>query len=144
VTQQTQTSATEAQPRGEAVIEAKDIVAGYLPGVNILTGCSLVAYPGEMIGIIGPNGAGKSTLLKAMFGLVRVHSGQVTLHGKDITNLKANRLVEIGVGCSCGPRSSAYASRPCGTSSRSCTTAATSGRAPSPVVSASRWPWPVP
>ncbi len=27
-----------------------------------------------------------------------MHSGQVTLHGKDITNLKANRLVEIGVG----------------------------------------------
>ena len=51
-----------------------------------------------MIGIIGPNGAGKSTLLKAMFGLVRVHSGEVTLHGKDITNLKANRLVEMGVG----------------------------------------------
>ena len=95
---QSQTSATATQPRGDAVIEAKDIVAGYLPGVNILNGCSLVAYPGEMIGIIGPNGAGKSTLLKAMFGLVRVHSGQVTLHGKDITNLKANRLVEMGVG----------------------------------------------
>jgi branched-chain amino acid transport system ATP-binding protein len=98
VTQQTQTSAAQTQPRGDAVIEAKDIVAGYLPGVNILNGCSLVAYPGEMIGIIGPNGAGKSTLLKAMFGLVRVHSGEVTLDGKDITNLKANRLVEIGVG----------------------------------------------
>ena len=95
---ETATSATTTQPRGDAVIEAKDIVAGYLPGVNILNGCSLVAYPGEMIGIIGPNGAGKSTLLKAMFGLVRVHSGQVTLHGKDITNLKANRLVETGVG----------------------------------------------
>src|SRR5690349_3777725 len=36
----------------QAVIEAKDVVAGYLPGVNILNGCSLVAYPGEMIGII--------------------------------------------------------------------------------------------
>ena len=52
------------------------------PGVNILNGCSLVAYPGEMIGIIGPNGAGKSTLLKAMFGLVKVHSGTVTLNGQ--------------------------------------------------------------
>ena len=51
-----------------------------------------------MIGIIGPNGAGKSTLLKAMFGLVKVHSGKVTLDGEDITNLKANRLVEMGVG----------------------------------------------
>ena len=46
----------------QAVVEAKDVVAGYIPGVNILNGCSLVAYPGEMIGIIGPNGAGKSTV----------------------------------------------------------------------------------
>jgi branched-chain amino acid transport system ATP-binding protein len=98
VSEQTQTSGVTTQSRGEAVVEAKDVVAGYLPGVNILNGCNLVAYPGEMIGIIGPNGAGKSTLLKAMFGLVRVHSGEVTLHGKDITNLKANRLVEMGVG----------------------------------------------
>ena len=81
-----------------AVIEAKDVVAGYLPGVNILNGCSLVAYPGEMIGIIGPNGAGKSTLLKAMFGLVRIRSGSVHLGTQDITNLRANTLVEMGVG----------------------------------------------
>ena len=84
--------------RNDAIVEAKDIVAGYIPGVNILNGCSVVAYPGEMIGIIGPNGAGKSTLLKAMFGLVKVHSGSVTLHGEEITNLKANKLVEMGVG----------------------------------------------
>src|ERR1700748_1619453 len=92
---------TDTQPttgQQTAVIEAKDIVAGYLPGVNILNGCSLVAYPGELIGIIGPNGAGKSTLLKAMFGLVRVHSGSVNLGTQDITNLRANRLVEMGVG----------------------------------------------
>ncbi|UAL28333.1 ABC transporter ATP-binding protein [Nocardioides rotundus] len=90
------TAATE--DRGTPVIEATDIVAGYLPGVNILNGCSLTAYPGEMIGIIGPNGAGKSTLLKAIFGQVRVHSGDVRLHGEEITNLKANKLVEKGVG----------------------------------------------
>ena len=89
---------TRTEPRGAAVIEATDIVAGYLPGVNILNGCSLVAYPGEMVGIIGPNGAGKSTLLKAIFGLVKVHTGTVTLEGKDITNHRTNRLVEMGVG----------------------------------------------
>ncbi|HET6667255.1 MAG TPA: ABC transporter ATP-binding protein [Intrasporangium sp.] len=81
-----------------AVIEARDVVAGYLPGVNILNGCSLTAYPGEMIGIIGPNGAGKSTLLKAIFGLVKVHSGEVYLNGEEITNTRTNRLVEMGVG----------------------------------------------
>ena len=67
------TAATE--DRGTPVIEATDIVAGYLPGVNILNGCSLTAYPGEMIGIIGPNGAGKSTLLKAIFGQVALAQG---------------------------------------------------------------------
>lgn len=82
----------------DVVIEAKDVVAGYLPGVNILNGCSLVARTGEIVGIIGPNGAGKSTLLKAMFGLVRIHSGTVTLRNEEITNTRANRLVELGVG----------------------------------------------
>ncbi|MCC6376143.1 MAG: ATP-binding cassette domain-containing protein, partial [Microbacteriaceae bacterium] len=56
----------------ETVVEVKDLVAGYLPGINILNGCSITANKGELIGIIGPNGAGKSTLLKAIFGQVEV------------------------------------------------------------------------
>jgi branched-chain amino acid transport system ATP-binding protein len=80
------------------VIDAQHLDAGYLPGINILNDCSLQAYPGELIGIIGPNGAGKSTLLKALFGLVNIRSGKVLLNGEDITNLKANKLVEAGVG----------------------------------------------
>ena len=79
------------------VVEAKDLHAGYLPGINILNGCSLVANQGELIGIIGPNGAGKSTLLKAIFGQVNVRSGSILLNGEDITGLKANKLVEKGV-----------------------------------------------
>jgi branched-chain amino acid transport system ATP-binding protein len=82
----------------DAVLRADNLVAGYLPGVNILNGCSIEAYPGELIGIIGPNGAGKSTLLKALFGLVKVREGSVTLKGQDITGLKANKLVAMGVG----------------------------------------------
>jgi branched-chain amino acid transport system ATP-binding protein len=79
------------------VVHADDLVAGYLPGINILNGCSLTAYDGELIGIIGPNGAGKSTLLKAIFGQVNIRSGKVLLKGEDITGLKANKLVEKGV-----------------------------------------------
>ena len=85
--------------RGEPLLRADELVAGYIPGVNILNGCNLDLYPGELVGIIGPNGAGKSTLLKAIFGLVQVRSGSVTLGGEDITNLKANTLVARGVGC---------------------------------------------
>src|SRR5215212_1433703 len=84
-------------PEG-AILRADNLIAGYLPGVNILNDASLHCHDGELVGIIGPNGAGKSTLLKAMFGLVKVHSGSVRLNGRDITNLKANQLVAMGVG----------------------------------------------
>jgi len=80
------------------VISVENLVAGYLPGVNILNGCSIEARQGELIGIIGPNGAGKSTLLKAIFGQVKVRDGRISLNGDDITGLKANKLVERGVG----------------------------------------------
>ncbi|WP_138415080.1 ABC transporter ATP-binding protein [Sinomonas gamaensis] len=90
----TQTTTAE----GDSVVKVTDLVAGYLPGVNILNGCSIEAKKGELIGIIGPNGAGKSTLLKAMFGLVKVHSGSVVVRGQDLTGLKANKLVSRGIG----------------------------------------------
>jgi branched-chain amino acid transport system ATP-binding protein len=81
-----------------ALLRVDNLVAGYLPGVNILNGTDLYVREGELVGIIGPNGAGKSTLLKAVFGLVKVREGTVTLRGDDITGLKANRLVGRGVG----------------------------------------------
>ncbi len=80
------------------LLVAEDIVAGYLPGVDILTGCHLELADGELVGIIGPNGAGKSTLVKAMFGLVDVRSGSVNLRGEPIANLAAHELVSRGVG----------------------------------------------
>lgn len=85
-------------PAGEPLLHADELVAGYLPGVNILNGCSLVLHPGELVGIIGPNGAGKSTLLKALFGLVAIREGSLTLQGENITNLRADSLVKRGVG----------------------------------------------
>ena len=79
------------------VVEAKELHAGYLPGVNILNGASMFANKGELIGIIGPNGAGKSTLLKAIFGQVQIRQGSILLNGEEITGLKANKLVAKGV-----------------------------------------------
>ena len=77
---------------------AENVVAGYLPGVDILNGVDLTLGKGELVGIIGPNGAGKSTLVKAIFGLVQVRGGLVTLDGEDISNLAAHELVARGVG----------------------------------------------
>ncbi len=86
------------EPISEPLLEATDLVAGYLPGIDILTGCSLSLRQGEIVGVIGPNGAGKSTLLKAMFGILPVRSGTVTLRDEEITNEPAHVLVERGIG----------------------------------------------
>lgn len=80
------------------LLKAEAVVAGYLPGVDILRGVDLTLDDGELVGIIGPNGAGKSTLIKAIFGLVPVRDGFVTLRGRDISNLAAHTLVALGVG----------------------------------------------
>jgi branched-chain amino acid transport system ATP-binding protein len=82
----------------DIVLRAEELVAGYVPDVDILTGCSLTLERGELVGIIGPNGAGKSTLIKTMFGLVPVRSGRVLLGDDDITGLSAHELVSQGVG----------------------------------------------
>jgi len=82
----------------DALLVADNVTAGYFPGINILNGADLYAKRGELVGIIGPNGAGKSTLLKALFGLVKVSEGRVTLGTSDITNLRADQLVRMGIG----------------------------------------------
>ncbi len=96
MSEQTQSEQTQGDRR--LVVKADNLTAGYLPGINILNGCTLQAYQGELIGIIGPNGAGKSTLLKALFGLVDIRDGSVTLDGEDVTNSATNQLVRKGVG----------------------------------------------
>lgn len=82
----------------EAILETADLVAGYIPEVNILNGCNVTVGAGEFVGIIGPNGAGKSTLLKAILGQCKVRSGSIELEGQDITGRKAHELVPLGLG----------------------------------------------
>jgi branched-chain amino acid transport system ATP-binding protein len=80
------------------LLEARSIVAGYVPGVNILDGTELQLFDGELVGVIGPNGAGKSTLIKALFGLIPVRGGTVVLRGEEVTGMRAHHLVAKGIG----------------------------------------------
>ncbi len=86
-----------------AILRADEIVAGYIPEVNILNSCDLYCREGEIVGIIGPNGAGKSTLLKALFGLVGVAPGRSRSTAR--TSPTARRT-------SWSPRASASSRRP--------------------------------
>jgi branched-chain amino acid transport system ATP-binding protein len=91
-------SATYDRTGHPLILEAREVVAGYVPEVNILNGTNLDLYEGELVGVIGPNGAGKSTLIKALFGLIPVRGGSVVYDGDDVTGLKAHTLVSRGIG----------------------------------------------
>jgi branched-chain amino acid transport system ATP-binding protein len=92
-------AAEEAAPASPStILEAEDVVAGYVPGVNILNGVNVQLADGELVGIIGPNGAGKSTLVKALFGLIPVREGRVRFRSEDVTGFKAHELVSKGIG----------------------------------------------
>jgi ABC-type branched-subunit amino acid transport system ATPase component len=52
---------------------------------------------GEAVALLGTNGAGKSTLLRVIAGLEPPSTGQVTLHGHDITAVPAEKLVRQGL-----------------------------------------------
>jgi branched-chain amino acid transport system ATP-binding protein len=94
------TDATDhaGRPGDRPVIEVNEVIAGYVPEVDILNGSSLTVGEHEFVGIIGPNGAGKSTLLKAVLGLVPIRAGAVIFDGEEITGRKPHELVAKGVG----------------------------------------------
>jgi branched-chain amino acid transport system ATP-binding protein len=53
--------------------------------------------PGEIRGIIGPNGAGKTTLVSMICGRIRPTSGRIVFRQRDITTLRADERVRLGI-----------------------------------------------
>ena len=80
------------------LLDVRSLVAGYVPGHDIIRGVDLEVHAGEIVCVIGPNGAGKSTVFKAVYGLVPVRAGQVLCDGTDITNINpSDALATAGI-----------------------------------------------
>ena len=67
-------------------------------GVRALDHVDLTVAPGEIVGLIGPNGAGKTTLLNVVSGLVPTVSGEIRLHGTDLTGRSSAGRALRGLG----------------------------------------------
>ncbi len=78
-------------------LRVEDVHGGY-GGTDILNGVSLAVDPGEVVVVIGPNGAGKSTLMRAIFGLIGVHRGRITVDGRNIAGLRPDQVSGLGLG----------------------------------------------
>ena len=79
------------------ILEVENVYAGYIKDLNILQGINFRIAPGELVAVIGPNGAGKSTLAKTIFGLLTPETGKIVFKGKDITGLKSDKIVKLGM-----------------------------------------------
>jgi branched-chain amino acid transport system ATP-binding protein len=77
-------------------LEAKHLRVGY-GGRPVLEDFNVSLQYDEVLCLIGHNGAGKSTLLKALFGLVPLEQGSVTLEGKAVTKPDPRELSASGI-----------------------------------------------
>ncbi len=79
------------------MLSLENVIAGYIPGVEILRGVNLRVEQGEMVCIVGPNGAGKSTVLRAVSGLIRVSKGRVAFNGESLGGLRPEQILARGI-----------------------------------------------
>ena len=77
-------------------LQGANMTGGY-GGADILHDCTIGVERGEIAVVVGPNGAGKSTAMKAVFGMLDLREGQVTIDGIDITDLSPQERVREGM-----------------------------------------------
>jgi branched-chain amino acid transport system ATP-binding protein len=82
---------------GASCLVARDVVAGYLPGIDILRGVSVEAVRGEVRCVLGPNGTGKSTLLKVLFGFLPPRHGEILVDGQPLRSVGPHEMGRHGI-----------------------------------------------
>jgi branched-chain amino acid transport system ATP-binding protein len=89
--------ASDVVPPGSTELTARNLVAGYLPGIHILNGMSVDVLRGQIRAVLGPNGTGKSTLLKVLFGFLPAVSGEIVRNGQAIGGVPSHRMGAHGI-----------------------------------------------
>jgi len=79
------------------VIELANITKRFGP-VVALSGVSLRAQGGEVLGLLGENGAGKSTLMNVLYGLVQPDEGEIKLSGEAVRVRSPRDAQRLGIG----------------------------------------------
>lgn len=82
----------------DTVIDAHHVTKTYNPEtvpVVAVNDVHLHLVRGEFTALVGPSGSGKTTLLNLIGGLDRPDTGNILIHGTDITKLSANQLIDF-------------------------------------------------
>ena len=74
------------------LVEFRNVSFGYEHDQEVLHGINLDIYEGDVIAVLGPNGTGKTTLVKHAIGLLKPHSGQVLVEGRDTREVSVAQI----------------------------------------------------
>ncbi len=80
-----------------SMLALENVVASYIPGVEILRGVNLHVEQGEIVCLVGPNGAGKSTVLRTISGFLSPTTGKITFNGKSIGGMAPEKILMEGI-----------------------------------------------
>ncbi|MCP5418935.1 MAG: ATP-binding cassette domain-containing protein [Gammaproteobacteria bacterium] len=80
----------------DRVLEIRGLKTHY-GRIQALNGIDLDIDKGELVALVGSNGAGKTTLLRTIAGLQRPSAGGLKFGGQDITRVRADRRVKLGI-----------------------------------------------
>lgn len=67
-------------------------------GLHALRDCSFTISRQRITCLVGPNGAGKTTIFNAITGFLRPDRGAVIFKGRNLTNLRPQRILRAGIG----------------------------------------------
>ena len=82
--------------RGGPLLEAVGLKRSF-GGIAAVRDVSLVALPGEIVGLIGPNGAGKTTTFELLSGFTQTDEGTVVFLGDNVTAWSPERRAQQGL-----------------------------------------------
>ena len=75
-------------------IEDLRVNYGYIQAID---GISFEVPEGKIVTLLGNNGAGKSTTLMSISGLVEKAGGTITFDGQNITRMRPEKIVHLGI-----------------------------------------------
>ena len=78
----------------EPIIQLKNVTLDYGED-EVVRQVDLDVRRGETKIILGPSGVGKSTILKAILGFLKPKTGEIHIHGQEISKLPERELVKI-------------------------------------------------
>jgi len=82
----------------EGEVHFKDVDFSYVEGTPVIKNMSLDARPGETVALVGPTGAGKTTIVNLLTRFYDIDSGQVTIDGHDLRQVrKADLRRRLGI-----------------------------------------------